>query len=97
MTVPAGYGGHGRSPIERFAVTEELLAASAPVAAHWIADRQTAPSLLRYGTEAQKQRFLPGICRGEIYFGIGMSEPDSGSDLASVRTRGTRADGGWQV
>jgi acyl-CoA dehydrogenase len=97
LTVPEEYGGHGRSQMERFAVTEELLAASAPVAAHWIADRQSAPALLRYGTEEQKHTFLPGISRGEIYFGIGMSEPDSGSDLASVRTRGTRVEGGWQL
>ena len=87
MTVPVEYGGHGRSFLERFVVTEELLAAGAPVAAHWIADRQIVPSLLKYGTEHQKSEFLPRIVRGECFFGIGMSEPDSGSDLASVRTR----------
>lgn len=97
MTVPPEYGGHGRSFIERFVVTEELLAAGAPVAAHWIADRQIVPSLLKYGTEEQKREFLPRIVRGECYFGIGMSEPDSGSDLASVRTRATRVDGGWSL
>lgn len=97
MTVPAEYGGHGRSFRDRFVVTEELLAAGAPVAAHWIADRQIVPSLLKYGTEAQKQRFLPRIVRGECFFAIGMSEPDSGSDLASVRTRADRVDGGWSL
>ncbi|MCW2607978.1 MAG: acyl-CoA dehydrogenase [Frankiales bacterium] len=97
MTLPKEYGGHARSTLERYAVTEELLAAGAPVAAHWIADRQIGPSLLRYGTEAQRQEFLPAIARGECFFGIGMSEPDSGSDLASVRTKGTRTDGGWLV
>lgn len=97
MTVPPEYGGHGRSFIERFVVTEELLAAGAPVAAHWIADRQIVPSLLKYGTEEQKREFLPRIVRGECYFGIGMSEPDSGSDLASVHTRATRVDGGWSL
>lgn len=97
MTVPAEYGGHGRSFQERFVVTEELLAAGAPVAAHWIADRQIVPSLLKYGTEAQKSHFLPRIVRGECFFGIGMSEPDSGSDLASVRTRAERVDGGWSL
>lgn len=97
MTVPKSYGGHGRSFIERFAVTEELLAAGAPVAAHWIADRQIVPSLLTYGTEAQKHEFLPKIVAGRCFFGIGMSEPDSGSDLASVRTRATRVDGGWSL
>ena len=97
MTVPEHYGGHGRSFDERFIVTEELLAAGAPVAAHWIADRQIVPSLLKYGTEEQKHEFLPRIVRGECFFGIGMSEPDSGSDLASVRTRAMRLDGGWSV
>jgi alkylation response protein AidB-like acyl-CoA dehydrogenase len=97
MTVPKEYGGHGRSFLERFVVTEELLAAGAPVAAHWIADRQIVPSLLKYGTEEQKQRFLPRIVAGDCFFGIGMSEPDSGSDLASVRTRAVRVDGGWSL
>ncbi|WP_236735462.1 acyl-CoA dehydrogenase family protein [Mycolicibacterium peregrinum] len=97
MTVPVHYGGHGRSFQERFVVTEELLAAGAPVAAHWIADRQIVPSLLKYGTEEQKAEFLPRIVRGECFFGIGMSEPDSGSDLASVRTRAVRVDGGWSI
>lgn len=97
MTVPKEYGGHGRSFIERFAVTEELLAAGAPVAAHWIADRQIVPSLLKYGTEAQKREFLPEITAGRCFFGIGMSEPDCGSDLASVRTRATKVAGGWQI
>ncbi|ASR03136.1 Glutaryl-CoA dehydrogenase [Gordonia rubripertincta] len=95
MTIPVHYGGRGQSFLERFVVTEELLAAGAPLAAHWIADRQIAPSLLKYGTEFQKTRLLPGIASGETYFAIGMSEPDSGSDLASVRTRATRCDDGW--
>jgi alkylation response protein AidB-like acyl-CoA dehydrogenase len=97
MTVPKEYGGHGRSFLERFVVTEELLAAGAPVAAHWIADRQIVPSLLKYGTETQKSRFLPRIVAGECFFAIGMSEPDSGSDLASVRTRAVPVDGGWSL
>ncbi len=99
MTIPpTEYGGHGRTFLERFVVTEELLAVGAPVAAHWIADRQIAPpSLLRFGTEEQKQAFLPRIAAGDMYWGIGMSEPDSGSDLASVRTRGVPVEGGWRV
>ncbi|KWX66351.1 acyl-CoA dehydrogenase family protein [Mycobacterium sp. NAZ190054] len=97
MTIPEEYGGRGRSHIERFVVTEELLAAGAPVAAHWIADRQIVPALLKDGTEAQKREFLPGIASGRCFFGIGMSEPDSGSDLASVRTRATRVEGGWSL
>lgn len=97
MTIPVEYGGHGRSYLERFVVTEELLAAGAPVTAHWFADRQVAPALLRYGTEAQRRDLLPRIAAGTVLFAIGMSEPDSGSDLASVRTRATRVDGGWRV
>jgi len=97
MTIPQEYGGHGRTFMERFVVTEELLAAGAPVAAHWIADRQAAPSLLKYGTEEQKRRYLPRIAAGELSWAIGMSEPDSGSDLASVRTRGERVEGGWRI
>jgi alkylation response protein AidB-like acyl-CoA dehydrogenase len=97
MTWPKSYGGHERSALERYVVLEEMLAARAPVSAHWVADRQSGPLLLRYGTEAQRQRFLPAITRGEIAFAIGMSEPDSGSDLASIRTRAERADGGYRV
>ena len=97
MTIPTGYGGHGASPLDRYVVTEELLAAGAPVAAHWVADRQIGPTLLRFGTEAQRRRYLPGIVAGEVYFGIGMSEPDAGSDLAAVRTRAEKVDGGWEL
>jgi alkylation response protein AidB-like acyl-CoA dehydrogenase len=97
MTVPAAYGGHGRSSLERYVVTEELLAAGAPVAAHWIADRQTAPSLLRFGTERQKQQWLPGIAGGECFFAIGLSEPDAGSDLAAVKTKAVAVPGGYRV
>ncbi|HEY0127485.1 MAG TPA: acyl-CoA dehydrogenase family protein [Blastococcus sp.] len=98
MTWPKEYGGHERSAMERYAVTEELLAAGAPVAAHWIADRQSGPSLLRYGTERQRREILPRIAAGECFFVIGMSEPDSGSDLASIRTRATRNEAGdWVV
>ncbi len=97
MTWPKRYGGHERSSLERYVVVEELLAAGAPAAAHWIADRQTGPQLLRFGTEEQRQRILPAIARGECYTSIGMSEPDSGSDLASVRTRATRTGDGWVI
>lgn len=87
ITVPKEYGGQGGTNLERYVIIEELLAAGAPVAAHWVADRQTAPLLLRYGTEKQKQEFLPKICRGEIYFSIGLSEPNAGSDLAAISTK----------
>jgi alkylation response protein AidB-like acyl-CoA dehydrogenase len=98
MTWPKQYGGHERTAMERYAVTEELLAAGAPVAAHWIADRQSGPNLLKFGTEKQRQDILPRIAAGECFFVIGMSEPDSGSDLASIRTKASRNDAGdWVV
>src|SRR3546814_4144169 len=76
---------------------EEVLAAGAPVSSHWIADRQSGPLLLRFVTEEQRERFLPPITRGESLYCIGMSEPDSGSDLASIRSRAVRGEGGWIV
>ena len=96
-TFPKQYGGAGADAFARFVIAEELLAAGAPVAAHWIADRQSGPSILRFGTEEQRQRYLPGIIRGELFFAIGMSERQAGSDLAAVRTRAERVDGGWLV
>lgn len=97
MTWPKEYGGHERSSIERYIVTEELLAAGAPVAAHWIADRQHGPLILRYGTEQQKKFFLPKIAKGECFSAIGLSEPNAGSDLASIKTKAEKTDGGWTL
>ena len=97
MTWSKKYGGGERSMLERYVVTEELLAGGAPVGAHWIADRQSGPLLLRFGTEAVRDRYLPGIIRGEIYSCIGMSEPGAGSDLASIRSQARKVDGGWRV
>jgi alkylation response protein AidB-like acyl-CoA dehydrogenase len=97
MTWPKRYGGHERSALERYVVLEEMLAAGAPVGSHWVADRQSGPLLLRLGTEQQRQQILPRIAAGECYFCIGMSEPDSGSDLASVRTRAVAVPGGFRV
>lgn len=97
MTWPRAYGGQGRSALERYVVLEELLAAGAPVAAHWIADRQSGPLLLRYGTETQKQAHLPAIARGEMFFCIGMSEPNAGSDLAGIKTSAVRTATGWRL
>ncbi|MDX2276661.1 MAG: acyl-CoA dehydrogenase family protein [Hyphomonadaceae bacterium] len=97
MTWPRIYGGGARHPLERYVVIEELLAAGAPVGMHWIADRQSGPLLLRFGSEAQRLSILSSIARGETYTCIGMSEPGSGSDLASVRTRAVREGGGWRI
>jgi alkylation response protein AidB-like acyl-CoA dehydrogenase len=95
LTIPREYGGQGLSHLHRYVVTEELLAAGAPVAAHWIADRQVAPGLLAYGSEEQRQRLLPKIAAGRYFSAIGMSEPQAGSDLAASAAKATRADGGW--
>jgi len=97
MTWPKQYGGKERTAYERYVMIEEMLAAGAPVGAHWVADRQSGPNILRFGTEEQKQFFLPKIASGEMYFAIGMSEPDSGSDLAGTRTRAEQVDGGFRI
>ena len=97
LTWPTGYGGGGRSYVDRLCVTELLLAAGAPLAAHWMADRQMGPSILAHGTEAQKERYLPEILAGEATYCIGMSEPQAGSDLAGVRTRAVRDGSGWRI
>ena len=97
MTWPKQYGAAERSALERYVVLEEMLVAGAPVALHWVADRQSGPLLLKFGTEKQRQRFLPPIIRGESYYCIGMSEPNSGSDLASIRTRAKKTTQGWVI
>lgn len=97
MTWPKQYGGRERSSLERYVMVEEMLAVGAPLGAHWFGDRQSGPLLLRLGTETQRQRFLPEITRGEASFCIGLSEPDSGSDLASIRSKAERVDGGWRL
>lgn len=96
MALPTEYGG-GRTAVERLIVVEELLAVGAPVGYHWVGDRQSGPSIAKNGTAAQKEEFLPRIVTGEVSFAIGMSEPDAGSDLASLRTRAVRSGEGWIV
>ena len=95
LTIPKEYGGHGLDHLHRYVVSEELLVAGAPVAAHWTADRQVAPGLLTYGNEEQRRRLLPRIVAGKLYSAIGMSEDAAGSDLAAAQTRASEADGGW--
>jgi len=97
LTMPTDLGGAGLTPWHRFVLVEELLVAGAPIAAHWIGDRQSAPLLRKFGTAEQQQRYIPAICRSELFFCIGMSEPNAGSDLASVRTRAVRTDSGWRL
>ncbi|MER5950536.1 acyl-CoA dehydrogenase family protein [Streptomyces sp. NPDC001904] len=97
MTYPKEFGGADRTHVERLAVTEELLRAGAPVAAHWIGDRQIGPAVLRHGTRELQEEIVPRIASGEAVFCLGMSEPEAGSDLASVRTSARAVDGGWLV
>ena len=97
MLWPKKYGGHERTALERYVVTEEMLAGGAPVGGHWVADRQSGNQILRNGSERARSEILPRIAAGTCYFAIGMSEPDSGSDLAAVRTRAVKAEGGWKI
>jgi len=97
MTWPKKYRGKERSALERYVMLEEMLAAGAPVCLHWIADRPSGPLIMKFGTEAMRQEILPRLVEGAAYFCIGMSEPDSGSDLAGVRTKAEKVDGGWLV
>jgi acyl-CoA dehydrogenase len=97
MTWPKKYGGRERSFLERYVVTEEFRVANAPVRLHFVADRQSGPVIIRYGSERIKADILPRICRGEVCFAIGMSEPGSGSDLFAASTKATKTKGGWLV
>ena len=97
MCWPKEYGGQARSALERYVVIEELLAGGAPVGAHWVADRQSGNQILRHGSERARRTILPRIAAGECFFSIGMSEPDSGSDLAAVRSRARQVEGGWSI
>ncbi len=97
MTWPSEYGGKGASSLTRFVITEELLAAGSPCGAHWVADRQSGPQILRHGSDRAKNEILPKIVAGECFFGIGMSEPGAGSDLAAVRTSAKKVNGGWSI
>ena len=97
MTWPKKYGGHERTFLERFVVTEEMRIANAPTRRFFVADRQSGPVLLKFANERIKLDILPRICSGEVCFSIGMSEPNSGSDLFAAKTKATKTDGGWLI
>ncbi len=97
MTWPTEFGGGGRPAIERLIVGEELIAAGAPIAAMWFADRQMGPTLIAYGRPDQQAEFLPRILSGETTWCIGMSEPNAGSDLASLSTSAVRDGDDWVI
>jgi alkylation response protein AidB-like acyl-CoA dehydrogenase len=90
MTWPTEFGGGGRPAIDRLIVGEELIAAGAPIAASWFADRQMGPTLIKFGRPDQQAEYLPAILRGETTWCIGMSEPNAGSDLAGLTTSAVR-------
>ncbi|MEM6499482.1 MAG: acyl-CoA dehydrogenase family protein, partial [Pseudomonadota bacterium] len=97
MTWPKQYGGQERSFLDRYVVTEEMRVVTAPTWAHFVADRQSGPVILKYGDEELKSTILPGICKGELAFCIGMSEPGSGSDLFAASARADKTDNGWAL
>lgn len=97
LTWPKKYGGHDRTFLERYVLTEEFRVANAPTRGHFVADRQSGPMLMKYATEDICNDVLPRICRGECCFCIGMSEPDSGSDLFAAKTKAEKVDGGWKI
>jgi alkylation response protein AidB-like acyl-CoA dehydrogenase len=95
VTWPRRYGGQDLTALDRFVITEELLAAGAPLASHWPVDRQIGPLILQHGSEEQRQLYLPQFASGDLSSALGISEPDAGSDVAAIRTRATKVEGGW--
>jgi acyl-CoA dehydrogenase len=97
LTWPKKYGGQERSFLERYVLTEEFRVANAPVNHYFTADRQSGPTLIKYASDKIKESILPQIVRGEVQFCIGLSEPNSGSDLFAAATKATKVSGGWIV
>jgi alkylation response protein AidB-like acyl-CoA dehydrogenase len=94
---PREYGGGGMDARRRAVLTEELDRAGAPDRLNTIGEDFAGPTIVEFGTEAQKQRFLQPILTGEHIWCQLFSEPEAGSDLASLRTTATRVDGGWRI
>ena len=97
VTWPVAYGGRGLGPAEHFVVQEELARARAPELVGRIGVNLAGPTLLAHGNDQQKARWLPRIPPARELWCQLFSEPDAGSDLASVRTTARRADGGWTL
>ncbi len=85
---PKEYGGHGRGPVDQLIFLDEASKAGVPIP--MVTLNTVGPTLAQFGTEEQKQRFLPAILAGEVHFAIGYTEPGAGTDLASLRTRAVR-------
>jgi alkylation response protein AidB-like acyl-CoA dehydrogenase len=92
---PKEYGGQGRTPVEQFVFFDE--ASRAGVMLPMLTINAVAPAIMEHGTAAQKARYLPAILRGEAHFAIGYTEPSSGTDLASLRTRAVRDGDSWMI
>ncbi|MFD8393065.1 acyl-CoA dehydrogenase family protein [Streptomyces sp. NPDC059680] len=92
---PVEYGGQGRGADEQFVFFDEAYRAGAPVS--MVTLNTVGPTLMKYGSERQKARFLPRILSGEAVFAIGYTEPSAGTDLASLRTRAVREGDGWRI
>ncbi|MCM2412858.1 acyl-CoA dehydrogenase family protein [Streptomyces sp. RKAG290] len=92
---PVEYGGQGRGADEQFLFFDEAYRAGAPVS--MVTLNTVGPTLMKYGTEQQKEYFLPRILAGEIVFAIGYSEPEAGTDLAALRTRAVRDGDSWVI
>jgi len=97
LSWPKELGGGGRSAVDRMILTEELLRYGAPAACHWFADRQIGNAVIHYGNDQQKREWLPMIMRGEAYVGLGLSEPDAASDLASIKTKATETEDSFVI
>jgi alkylation response protein AidB-like acyl-CoA dehydrogenase len=97
VTWPVAYGGRGAGALHHFIVQEELARARAPELVGRIGINLVGPTLLAHATDEQRTRWLPKILRAEELWCQLFSEPGAGSDLASVKTRATRTDGGWTV
>ncbi|MCX5185959.1 acyl-CoA dehydrogenase family protein [Streptomyces sp. NPDC059837] len=92
---PVAYGGQGRGADEQFVFFDEAYRAGAPVS--MVTLNTVGPTLMKYGSESQKEYFLPRILRGDLVFAIGYSEPSAGTDLASLRTRAVREGESWLI
>ena len=94
---PAEYGGKGLTLLQQVVLTEEFARVGAPLRADFFGDTLVGPTILQWGTEEQKQKFIPGILKGEIAWCQGFSEPDAGSDLAGLKTRAVLDGDEWVV
>lgn len=97
MAWPREYGGKDADPWSQTVVREEMWAHYEPRGSHYMGLNWAGPTIMRFGTQSQKEFFLPRIASGEITWCQGFSEPDAGTDLASLRTTARRVEDGWRI